>query len=132
MTNYEATSLRDRLCGTITLADLGATVTVCGWVAKRREHGEHLAFVDLRDRSGILQVVVDGSVDVRSEYVVRVTGTVSARPTGTVNDKLATGAIELTNCAVEILAAAEPPPFQLDDRVDIDEQVRLQIGRAHV
>ena len=126
MTNYEATSLRDRLCGTITLADLGATVTVCGWVAKRREHGEHLAFVDLRDRSGILQVVVDGSVDVRSEYVVRVTGTVSARPTGTVNDKLATGAIELTNCAVEILAAAEPPPFQLDDRVDIDEQVRLR------
>ena len=126
MTNYEATSLRDRLCGTITLDDLGATVTVCGWVAKRREHGEHLAFVDLRDRSGILQVVVDGSVDVRSEYVVRVTGTVSARPTGTVNDKLATGAIELTNCAVEILAAAEPPPFQLDDRVDIDEQVRLR------
>ena len=106
--------------------DIGTTLTVCGWVAKRREHGEHLAFVDLRDRSGVLQVVVDGSVDVRSEYVLRVTGTVSARPEGTVNDKLGTGAVELTNCVVEILSAAEPPPFQLDDRVEIDEQVRLR------
>ena len=125
-TNYEATSLRDRMCGSVSASDIGTTLTVCGWVAKRREHGEHLAFVDLRDRSGLLQVVVDGSVDVRSEYVLRVTGTVSARPEGTVNDKLGTGAIELTNCNVEILAAAEPPPFQLDDRVDIDEQVRLR------
>jgi len=125
-TNYEATSLRDRLCGSVSSNDIGTTLTVCGWVAKRREHGEHLAFVDLRDRSGVLQVVVDGSVDVRSEYVLRVTGTVSARPAGTVNDKLGTGALELTNCVVEILSAAEPPPFQLDDRVDIDEQVRLR------
>lgn len=125
-TNYEATSLRDRLCGSVSSNDIGTTLTVCGWVAKRREHGEHLAFVDLRDRSGVLQVVVDGSVDVRSEYVLRVTGTVSARPEGTVNDKLGTGAVELTNCVVEILSAAEPPPFQLDDRVDIDEQVRLR------
>jgi len=125
-TNYEATSLRDRLCGSVSSNDIGTTLTVCGWVAKRREHGEHLAFVDLRDRSGVLQVVVDGSVDVRSEYVLRVTGTVSARPEGTVNDKLGTGALELTNCVVEILSAAEPPPFQLDDRVDIDEQVRLR------
>jgi aspartyl-tRNA synthetase len=125
-TNYEATSLRDRMCASVSASDIGTTLTVCGWVAKRREHGEHLAFVDLRDRSGLLQVVVDGSVDVRSEYVLRVTGTVSARPEGTVNDKLDTGAIELTNCTVEVLAAAEPPPFQLDDRVDIDEQVRLR------
>lgn len=125
-TNYEATSLRDRLCGSVSSNDIGTTVTVCGWVGKRREHGEHLAFVDLRDRSGILQVVVDGSVDVRSEYVLRVTGTVSARPEGTVNDKLGTGTVELTNCTVEVLSAAEPPPFQLDDRVDIDEQVRLR------
>ena len=96
MTNYEATSLRDRLCGTISVEDIGKTLTVCGWVARRREHGEHLAFVDLRDRSGILQVVVDGSVDVRSEYVLRVTGTVSPRPEGTVNDKLGTGRVELS------------------------------------
>ena len=126
MTNYEATSLRDRLCGSLNASDIGTTVSVCGWVAKRREHGEHLAFVDLRDRSGLLQVVVDGSVDVRAEYVLRVTGTVTARPEGTVNDKLSTGQVELTECTVEILSAAEPPPFQLDDRVEIDEQIRLR------
>jgi aspartyl-tRNA synthetase len=125
-TNYEATSLRDLLCASVSTAHIGQTLSVCGWVAKRREHGEHLAFLDLRDRSGILQAVVDGSVDVRSEYVVRVTGTVSHRPEGTVNDRLATGEVELTDCTVEILAAAEAPPFQLDDRIDVDEQVRLR------
>ena len=57
----------------------------CGWVARRREHGEHLAFIDLRDRTGIVQCVVDGAADLRSEYVVRVTGTVRHRPEGTVN-----------------------------------------------
>ena len=118
--------MRDMLCGSVNAAHIGQKLTVCGWVAKRREHGEHLAFVDLRDRSGLLQVVVDGKVDVRSEYVLRVTGTVTKRPDGTLNDKLATGEIELTDCSVEILSAAEPPPFQLDERVDIDEQVRLK------
>ncbi len=124
--NYEATSLRDRLCASVSLGDVGRRLSVCGWVAKRREHGEHLAFLDVRDRSGILQAVVEGSIDARSEYVVRVTGTVSERPTGTINDKLATGDVELTDCTVEVLAAAEPPPFQLDDRVEIDESVRLR------
>jgi aspartyl-tRNA synthetase len=123
---HESTSMRDLLCASVTESELGKTLTVCGWVAKRREHGEHLAFIDIRDRSGVVQAVVDGSVDVRSEYVVRVTGTVSSRPAGTINDKLATGKVELTECTVEILSAAEPPPFQLDDRVEIDEQVRLR------
>jgi aspartyl-tRNA synthetase len=124
--SFEATSLRDWLCTSVSSAMLGDRVSVCGWVAKRREHGEHLAFLDLRDRSGILQAVVEGSVDVRPEYVVRVTGTVSQRPEGTVNERLATGEIELTECQVEVLAIADPPPFQLDDRVEIDEQVRLR------
>ena len=66
-------------------AHVGQTVSVCGWVARRREHGEHLAFVDLRDRAGVVQCVVDGALDVRSEWVVRVTGTVRARPEGTAN-----------------------------------------------
>jgi aspartyl-tRNA synthetase len=123
---YEQTSLRDRLCGTLTLADVGQRLTLCGWVARRREHGEHLAFVDLRDRSGIVQVVVDGSVDVRAEYVLRITGTVSPRPEGTVNDKISTGAVELTDCEVTVLSTAEAPPFQLDDRNEIDEAVRLR------
>jgi len=125
-TPYESTSLRDLLCGSLAEGHIGQRVTVCGWVAKRREHGEHLAFVDLRDRSGLVQCVVDGSVDVRSEYVLRVTGTVAARPEGTVNDKLSTGRVELTDCTVEILSAAEPPPFQIDERADVDEQVRLR------
>ena len=124
--NYEATSLRDLLCGSVERTMIGQRISVCGWVAKRREHGEHLAFLDLRDRSGVVQAVVDGTVDVRSEYVLRITGTVSLRPQGTVNDRLATGEVELTECDVEILSAAEPPPFQIDERSDVDEQVRLK------
>jgi aspartyl-tRNA synthetase len=124
--NIEATSLRDLLCGSVNATMIGTTLSVCGWVAKRREHGEHLAFLDLRDYSGLLQAVVPGSVDVRSEYVLRVTGTVSRRPEGTVNDRLATGEVELTDCHVEILSAAESPPFQIDERSDVEEQVRLK------
>jgi aspartyl-tRNA synthetase len=124
--SYESTSLRDLLCGSVGTAELGRRISVCGWVSKRREHGEHLAFVDLRDRSGILQCVVPGTIDVRSEYVIRVTGTVTERPEGTANDKLATGAVELTDCVVEVLSAAEAPPFQLDERSDVDELIRLR------
>ncbi len=125
-TMIEATALRDRLCGTLRAADVGTRLTVCGWVAHRREHGEHLAFVDLRDHSGLVQCVVEGSVDVRSEYVLRVTGTVRHRPEGTVNDQLPTGDVELAECEVEVLATAEPPPFSIDGRQDPDEQVRLR------
>jgi aspartyl-tRNA synthetase len=122
----QATALRDALCARLGTADVGRRVRVCGWVARRREHGEHLAFVDLRDHTGLLQCVVDGSIDVRSEFVVQVTGTVRLRPAGTTNDKLATGEIELGDCEVEVLSAAEPPPFGLDDRAEVDEQVRLR------
>jgi aspartyl-tRNA synthetase len=124
--DVEATALRDLLCGDVSVDHVGERLSVCGWVAKRREHGEHLAFLDIRDRSGVVQAVVPGSVDVRSEYVVRVTGTVAPRPEGTVNERLATGWVELTDCEVEVLSIAEPPPFQLDDRVEIDEAVRLR------
>ena len=100
---------------------------MCGWVARRREHGEHLAFVDVRDHSGIVQCVVDNVVDVRSEYVVRITGIVRQRPEGTVNPNLPTGEVEIGDCAVEVLRAAEPPPFPIDARADdVDENVRLQ------
>src|SRR5580700_12193687 len=103
--------MRTRLCGSLRIEDVGAAVTLCGWVAKRRDHGEHLAFVDLRDHTGIVQCVVDGSVDVRSEWVLAVEGTVRARPEGTVNAELSTGEVEVAECTVEVLAAAEPPPF---------------------
>jgi aspartyl-tRNA synthetase len=94
-------------------------------VARRREHGEHLAFIDLRDHTGLVQCVVDGAADLRSEYVVRITGTVRQRPDGTTNDNMPTGEIEIGDCHVEILNVAEPPPFQLNDRVEVDEMVRL-------
>ncbi len=121
----EATSMRTDHCGTLRLTDIGRTVSVCGWVARRREHGEHLAFIDVRDRTGLVQCVVDGAHDLRSEYVVRVTGVVRQRPDGTANPNLPTGEIEIGDCAVEILNTAEPPPFQLDERVEVDEMVRL-------
>ncbi len=119
--------MRTHLCGELDMADVGQEVTVTGWVNRRREHSQHLAFVDLRDHSGIIQCVVDNSVDVRSEYVVRITGTVTERPDGTVNENLATGRVEITDAAIEILSVAEPPPFPLDERADeVDEMVRLR------
>ena len=124
--DFDATSLRDLFCGDVRESHVGERLSVCGWVAKRREHGEHLAFLDVRDHTGVVQAVVEGSVDVRSEYVVRVTGTVTPRPEGTINERLATGAVELSDCQVEVLAVAEAPPFQLDERVEIDEAVRLR------
>ena len=121
-----ATSMRDLLCGELRSRHIGQVVRVCGWVARRREHGEHLAFVDLRDHTGIIQCVVDGSTDVRSEYVVQITGTVRPRPEGTLNDALDTGEVEIGDCRVEILSVAEPPPFGLEDRSEVDEQIRLR------
>lgn len=115
------------MCGEVRPTHIGQTISLCGWVAKRREHGDKLAFVDLRDHSGVVQCVIDDGVDVRSEYVVRVTGVVRARPEGTVNSNLATGEIELGECRVEVLRSAEAPPFPIDARADdVDENVRLQ------
>ena len=122
-----ATALRSHRCGDVRESDVGRTVTLCGWIARRREHGEHLAFLDLRDHSGVVQCVVDDKVDVRSEWVVRVTGTVRPRPEGTVNENLATGGVEIADCVIEVLNQAEPPPFPIDARADdVDENVRLK------
>ena len=121
------TSLRTMMCGEVRPSHIGQTVSLCGWVAKRREHGDKLAFVDVRDHSGVVQCVIDDGVDVRSEYVVRVTGIVRARPEGTVNGNLATGEVEVGECRVEVLRSAETPPFPIDARADdVDENVRLQ------
>ena len=119
--------MRSHYCGHLGRHHIGESVTLTGWVNRRREHGEHLAFVDLRDHSGIVQCVVDNTVDVRSEYVLKVTGTVTQRPEGTTNDTLGTGEIEITDTSVEILNTADAPPFPLDDRADsVDEIVRLR------
>ncbi len=119
--------MRTHQCGELRTEQIGQTVTLAGWVATRREHGEKLAFIDLRDHTGVTQCVVDNTVDVRAEYVVRVTGTVAARPEENLNTKLATGGIELQDCTVEILNAAEPPPFPISERADqVAENTRLQ------
>ena len=125
MTNYE-TSMRSHRCGDLRVDDVGKEVTLCGWVDRRREHGEHLAFIDLRDRSGVIQVVVQGAADLRSEYVLQVKGKVRERPSETVNTSLETGGIEVEGAEVTVLAEAEPPPFPIDDRTDVDEVLRLR------
>src|SRR5215208_1479795 len=119
--------MRSHQCGQLRADDIGQTVTLAGWVATRREHGHALAFLDVRDHTGVTQCVVDNSVDVRPEYVVRVTGTVAARPAESTNDRLPTGGIELQDCRVEILNTAEAPPFPINERADtVAETTRLQ------
>jgi aspartyl-tRNA synthetase len=120
------TAMRTHLCGVLRKEDVGTPVRICGWVARRREHGEHLAFVDLRDHTGIVQCVIDHATDVRSEWVIAVSGTVRERPAGTVNAGIGTGEIEIGDCTVEVLNEAESPPFSVDDRAESDEPVRLK------
>ncbi|NED97609.1 aspartate--tRNA ligase [Phytoactinopolyspora alkaliphila] len=120
--------LRTHEAGTLRADHAGQTVTLTGWVARRRDHGG-VAFLDLRDASGVSQVVVrDESVahGLRAEFCVKVTGTVSARPVGNENPALPTGQIEVLADTVEVLSEAEPLPFQIDDHVDVGEEVRLK------
>lgn len=119
-------TMRTDYCGTLRRDDIGRTVTVCGWVDTRRVHSEHLAFIDLRDHTGIVQCVVDEKLDLRSEYVVAITGVVRERFEGKGNEKLATGDIEIGDAAVELLNTAEPPPFPMHERTDVDETIRLR------
>jgi aspartyl-tRNA synthetase len=110
---------------------IGQTVTLAGWVARRRDHGG-VAFLDLREASGVVQVVVhDEAVahQLRSEYCIRVTGEVTRRPPGNENPSLPTGEIEVVAAAlggVEVLSAAAPLPFPIDDHVDVGEEIRLK------
>jgi aspartyl-tRNA synthetase len=118
--------MRTHMCGELRPEHAGQTVSLCGWVASRREHGQNLAFVDVRDHTGLTQCVVEGAHQLRSEFVVRVTGVVRDRPEGTHNPALPTGDVEVGDCTVEILSSAEPPPFPIADRVDADENLRLR------
>ncbi|MFN3216495.1 MAG: aspartate--tRNA ligase [Acidimicrobiales bacterium] len=118
--------MRTDYCGELRADDIGREVTVCGWVDTRRVHSEFLAFIDLRDHTGVIQCVVDEKLDLRSEYVVAITGTVRARMEGKTNENLATGAVEIGDATVEVLAQAEPPPFPMHERTDVDETIRLR------
>lgn len=126
-------SMRSHYCGVLGTAQIDETVQLCGWVHRRRDHGG-VIFLDVRDRTGIVQVVYDpDTVDsfalaetVRSEFVLRITGRVRARDAGKVNPEMATGQIEVLGKALEILNAAQTPPFQLDEHSDAGEDVRLK------
>ena len=123
--------MRTNYCGLINENYLDQTITVKGWVHRRRDHGG-VIFIDLRDREGIIQVVIDPDTpeafaladSVRNEYVLSITGRVRARPEGTKNDKMISGGIELLAKEIEILNTAATPPFLIDDE-NISENVRL-------
>ena len=123
--------LRTRDAGSLRPADIGRTVTLAGWVDRRRDHGG-VAFIDLRDASGIAQVVIREEIahDLRAEYVLAVTGEVSARPEGNANPNLPTGEIEVVVTDVEILNPAAPLPFQVSDHAEdagrVGEETRLK------
>jgi aspartyl-tRNA synthetase len=122
--------MRTHRAGDLRATDAGEHVTVCGWIAYRRDHGGKV-FLDVRDVAGLVQVVVDPEEHaiahrVRNEWVVLVRGTVRARPEGTVNADLPTGEVEIGADSLEVLNEAEPPPFPLDERTEIDEVLRLR------
>lgn len=126
--------LRSHTCGELTAKHEGTTVTLCGWVNSRRDHGG-LLFIDLRDRYGITQVVFHPEADktlfkaaeaVRPEWVLRVTGKVSKRLPGTENKQMETGRIEVPITALEILNKAKTPPFEIDSDKDASEDLRLE------
>ena len=121
-------------CGSLRVNDVEQTVTLRGWVNRRRDLGG-LIFIDLRDRYGITQVVFNPQVapgahqiasDVRIEFVLRVAGVVRARPEGTINQKLETGGIEIEASEIEVLSAAKTPPFYVNEESDVDEALRLE------
>ncbi len=123
--------MRSHYCGQVNESLLGQTVTVAGWVHRRRDHGG-VIFIDLRDRDGLVQVVCDPDApelfavaeSLRNEFVVSITGLVRARPAGTANANLASGKVEMLARHIELLNRSEPLPFQLDEQVS--EEVRLK------
>jgi aspartyl-tRNA synthetase len=120
--------IRTHTAGSLRATHAGQTVTLAGWVARRRDHGG-VAFIDLRDASGSVQVVIrDESVatGLRSEYCLRIEGEVSKRPEGNANPNLPTGEIEVVAKEVEVLSESAPLPFQIDEHVEVGEEVRLK------
>jgi aspartyl-tRNA synthetase len=124
------TALMRSPAGSLRPADIGRTVTVSGWVQRRRDHGG-IAFIDVRDASGVVQVVADPAeheavADLKMEYCISVTGEVRARPEGTENLDLPTGGVEMGVDDLVVLSPADTLPFMIDDRVEIDERARLR------
>ncbi len=119
--------LRTHLAGSLRAADAGSTVTLAGWVARRRDHGG-VAFIDLRDASGLAQVVLreDIAHELRNEFVIQVTGEVRLRPQGSANANLSSGEIEVVGVEVVILNTSAPTPFPIDEHVTVGDEARLK------
>jgi aspartyl-tRNA synthetase len=125
--------MRSHYCGELNASNISQEITLCGWVHRRRDHGG-VIFLDIRDREGITQVVFDPdraesfalADSVRNEFVVKLKGLVRARPEGTTNANMRTGEIEVLGTELEILNAAQTPPFQLDEHQSVGEDVRLK------
>ena len=125
--------MRTEYCGNVTKEHLGKDVSICGWVHRRRDHGG-VIFLDIRDLEGICQAVIDPSNEeafsladkCRSEFVIKIKGSVRERPEGTVNSKMKTGEIEIEVSKLEVLNSAATPAFPLDDYQDVNEDVRLK------
>ena len=125
--------MRTEYCGNVTKEHLGKDVSICGWVHRRRDHGG-VIFLDIRDLEGICQAVIDPSNEeafsladkCRSEFVIKIKGSVRERPEGTVNSKMKTGEIEIEVSELEVLNSAATPAFPLDDYQDVNEDVRLK------
>lgn len=125
--------MRTHKCGELSTQQLGQTVTICGWVHRRRDHGG-VIFIDLRDRAGLVQSVVDPDVadtfaiaeSVRSEYVLKITGLVRKRPEGTTNPNMHSGEIEILAKSIEVLNESETPPFPVESDIEVNEELRLR------
>ena len=125
--------MRTHKCGEINTQQLDQTVTICGWVHRRRDHGG-VIFIDLRDRAGLVQVVFDPDVPemfavaehVRSEYVLQITGLVRHRPEGTINKNMHSGEIEILAKGIEVLNESETPPFPIESDIEVNEELRLR------
>jgi len=126
--------LKTHTCGQLKAEDTGKEVTLCGWVANRRDHGK-LIFIDIRDRYGLTQVVFIPkeageaykiAQELRNEFVIKLKGLVNKRPAGTINPKLATGEIEILARDLEILNPSSNPPFEIQDELEITEELRLK------
>jgi aspartyl-tRNA synthetase len=127
-------SMRSHVCGSLTAEHVGEEVTLAGWVGKRRDHGG-LVFIDVRDRTGIVQCTFDPDASgaafavaeqVRPEWVVKLVGTVRLRPAGTVNPNMATGEVEVVITAAEVLNRSQTPPFEIEAGIETDELTRMK------
>ncbi|NNN11531.1 MAG: aspartate--tRNA ligase [Acidimicrobiaceae bacterium] len=119
--------LRSHYASAVTDEIIGHEVSVCGWIASVREHGEHLTFIDLRDSTGVVQCVISDRIELHPEWVIRVVGKVSKRPGGTENPTLPSGQVEISDASLEVLSKANAVPFSVSDQKDLpDESVRLR------